>query len=94
MDELDEGKNLEKGKGEENDEENKGKEDSSSSKKGKDKWVRYIPNITHNTPLPGHERSKPSRRRSEDHVDLRDVKRKLLAEEKKIIFFSCILLHP
>ncbi|CAB4415778.1 unnamed protein product [Rhizophagus irregularis] len=48
---------------------------SSSSKKGKDKWVRYIPNITHNTPLPGHERSKPSRRRSEDHVDLREYRK-------------------
>ncbi|CAG8778606.1 9702_t:CDS:1, partial [Rhizophagus irregularis] len=35
----------------------------------KDKWVRYIPNITHNTPLPGHERS---RRRNEDHVGLRE----------------------
>ncbi|GBB90915.1 hypothetical protein RclHR1_00180053 [Rhizophagus clarus] len=48
------------------------KKEESSSKKGKDKWVRYIPNITHNTPLPGHERSKPSRRRSEDHVGLRE----------------------
>ena len=42
---------------------------------GKDKWIRYIPNITHNTPLPGHERSKPHRRRSEDHVGLREQRR-------------------
>ncbi|RIA82146.1 hypothetical protein C1645_835849 [Glomus cerebriforme] len=51
------------------------KKDDGSSKKGKDKWVRYIPTITHNTPLPGHERSKPSRRRSEDHVGLREQRK-------------------
>ncbi|PKY63549.1 hypothetical protein RhiirA4_492904 [Rhizophagus irregularis] len=27
-----------------------------------------------NTPLPSHEQSKPSRRHSEDHVGLRDIK--------------------
>jgi len=51
------------------------KKEDGSSKKGKDKWIPYIPNITHNTPLPGHDRSKPHRRRSEDHVGLREQRR-------------------
>ena len=34
----------------------------------------YQLTITHNTPLPGHDRSK-TRRRSEDHVGLREQQR-------------------
>ncbi|CAG8454985.1 3952_t:CDS:2 [Scutellospora calospora] len=44
-----------------------------NQKRGKGKWIKYTPIITHNTPLPSHERSKP-RRRSEDHVGLRERK--------------------
>lgn len=38
---------------------------------GKGKWIPYTPIITHNTPLPNHDRTKP-RRRSEDHAGLRE----------------------
>ncbi|CAI2164549.1 3344_t:CDS:10 [Funneliformis geosporum] len=48
------------------------KEDN--TKKGKGKWMPYKVTITHNTPLPGHERSK-ARRRSEDHIGLREQQR-------------------
>ncbi|KAF0497666.1 La-related protein 1 [Gigaspora margarita] len=44
-----------------------------SPKRGKGKWIKYTPIITHNAPLPNHERTKP-RRRSEDHVGLRERK--------------------
>ncbi|CAG8691683.1 12670_t:CDS:10, partial [Racocetra persica] len=44
-----------------------------SPKRGKGKWIKYTPIITHNAPLPSHERSKP-RRRSEDHTGLRERK--------------------
>ncbi|CAG8664821.1 4744_t:CDS:10 [Funneliformis caledonium] len=40
----------------------------------KGKWMPYKVTITHNTPLPGHERSK-ARRRSEDHIGLREQQR-------------------
>ncbi|CAG8559930.1 7485_t:CDS:10 [Diversispora eburnea] len=42
-----------------------------SPKRGKGKWIPYTPIITHNTPLPNHDRTKP-RRRSEDHSGLRE----------------------
>ncbi|CAG8657058.1 2182_t:CDS:10 [Cetraspora pellucida] len=44
-----------------------------SPRRGKGKWIKYTPIITHNAPLPSHERSKP-RRRSEDHAGLRERK--------------------
>ncbi|CAG8719923.1 6077_t:CDS:2, partial [Dentiscutata erythropus] len=44
-----------------------------SPRRGKGKWIKYTPIITHNAPLPNHERSKP-RRRSEDHAGLRERK--------------------
>ncbi|CAH1762445.1 15346_t:CDS:10 [Entrophospora sp. SA101] len=43
-----------------------------SPKKGKGKWIPYEElTITHNPPLPGHDRPK-TRRRSEDHAGYRD----------------------